>query len=162
MAQADSVEAGRAAIDKWRRDGAGGLLHAHVRLMGSVAGAGAAALPNEGGGRGRGVRVPYSTGRRHRHRHKHSRGRREAGKAGEAQVEASDIDTYSIARHNSNPSTCSYAVSPSSILPPDWGQRYFGGEGTGDWDWEERTPPGQLKGTAVADADADCRRRRCV
>lgn len=52
VAQGDSVEAGRAATDKWRRDGAGGLLHAHVRLMGSRGVAEAAGVPNEGGGRG--------------------------------------------------------------------------------------------------------------
>lgn len=78
----DSVEAGRAAIDKWRRDEAGGLLHAHVRLMGSGAVAGAAAVPNEGGGRGRGrgVRVPYRL-------QAQARAQAEAGEAGEAQDE---------------------------------------------------------------------------
>lgn len=131
VAQGDSVEAGRAAIDKWRRDGAGGLLHAHVRLMGSGAVAVAAAVPNEGGGRGRGVRVPYRL-------QAQARALAAAGEAGEAGEAQDERVIYNTAVHKTKPtpSTCSYAVSPSSIPPPDWGQRYIGGEGTGD-PWTE-------------------------
>lgn len=157
VAQGDSVEAGRAAIDKWGRDGAGGLLHAHVRLMGSGAVAGAAGAPNEGGGQTRGVREPYRLQAQAQAQAGGWRGRRSRRSTGGA----SDIHRQHCTAEQP---TQVHVVMQSvrRVSHPQTGDRdTSAGRTRGTRRQTERTPPGQLKGTAVALADADCRRRRC-